>query len=477
MEFDNYTVVLGDTLGGIAKRHDTDVDLIAGINGIDDPNLIYVGQQLKIPTNLYPDDEDFYNEQWICFVDPVGQPICNMKTRVETASGTYTFRTDDQGFIPPVRTKDSNDKPRVHVEKVVGGHKLVAVLSASPGSHQQIIRSPKHKVPMPLRRHEGTPDHDPKEPVRLEPGEAQHNRDEAGNPVMNVGMECPNKENLSLGPNYKYREYILEAATKSGFKPQAIAAVINTESAKKKTVVTKTFKLKGKVVTKSLSASLGEWDPSSSNPRSTAKGMTQFVDGTWLAEAERDGTFINQKALANGWVAKNARGNFSVLPHHKSDVLGLRMDAECAIKAAVDYGTNNFEKLASNGYKFSELNDGERAKILYLCHHLGPGDAPRYLAATIIADNTYWPEKPGQKPKVHRYGAKALLEAQVGAVDAASRAKAHGGNYVAAHRYWLSVFIDDHIKFKNFACDPSKLPEVRPLLDLVAAVGGNNPKF
>jgi hypothetical protein len=205
--------------------------------------------------------------------------------------------------------------------------------------------------------------------------------------------------------------------------------------------------------------------------------MTQFVDGTWLAEAERAGTFINQKAQASGWGAKNSHGNFKIFPDHKSDVLGLRMDAECAIKAAVDYGMNNFDKLASNGYKFSDLNDGERAKILYLCHHLGPGDAPRYLSAAIIADNTYWPGKPGQKPKVHYYGAKALLEAQVGAVDAARRANEHGGNYVAAHRYWLSGFIDDHIRIKNFACDPSKLPGVRPLLDLVSAVGGNNLIF
>lgn len=44
-----YTVVRGDTLTKIAQKYGTTVQKIAELNGIDKPNLIRVGQKLKIP--------------------------------------------------------------------------------------------------------------------------------------------------------------------------------------------------------------------------------------------------------------------------------------------------------------------------------------------------------------------------------------------------------------------------------------------
>lgn len=43
-----YTVVKGDTLGGIAKRYNTTVSKLVELNGIGNPNLIYVGQKIKL---------------------------------------------------------------------------------------------------------------------------------------------------------------------------------------------------------------------------------------------------------------------------------------------------------------------------------------------------------------------------------------------------------------------------------------------
>lgn len=48
-DYTTYTVVRGDTLSAIAKRYGTTVQAIAEANGIDKPNLIRVGQKLKIP--------------------------------------------------------------------------------------------------------------------------------------------------------------------------------------------------------------------------------------------------------------------------------------------------------------------------------------------------------------------------------------------------------------------------------------------
>ena len=46
-----YTVVGGDTLSGIASRYGTTYQELARINNIDNPNLIYAGQVIKIPTS------------------------------------------------------------------------------------------------------------------------------------------------------------------------------------------------------------------------------------------------------------------------------------------------------------------------------------------------------------------------------------------------------------------------------------------
>ena len=45
-----YTVKKGDTLSEIAKRYGTTVNEIASLNNISNPNIIYVGQYLVIPT-------------------------------------------------------------------------------------------------------------------------------------------------------------------------------------------------------------------------------------------------------------------------------------------------------------------------------------------------------------------------------------------------------------------------------------------
>jgi LysM repeat protein len=44
-----HTVVSGDTLGALAGRWSTTVDAVATLNGLEDPNLIVVGQQLIVP--------------------------------------------------------------------------------------------------------------------------------------------------------------------------------------------------------------------------------------------------------------------------------------------------------------------------------------------------------------------------------------------------------------------------------------------
>jgi len=46
-----YTVVSGDTLSGIAEKYGTTYQELARINGIEDPNLIRVGEKIRIPSS------------------------------------------------------------------------------------------------------------------------------------------------------------------------------------------------------------------------------------------------------------------------------------------------------------------------------------------------------------------------------------------------------------------------------------------
>jgi lysozyme len=49
--YTTYTVKAGDTLSGIASKYGTTYQVLASYNGISDPNKIFVGQTIKIPTN------------------------------------------------------------------------------------------------------------------------------------------------------------------------------------------------------------------------------------------------------------------------------------------------------------------------------------------------------------------------------------------------------------------------------------------
>lgn len=48
-DYTEYTVVNGDTLSGIASKFGTTYQKIAEYNGLENPNLIFSGQILKIP--------------------------------------------------------------------------------------------------------------------------------------------------------------------------------------------------------------------------------------------------------------------------------------------------------------------------------------------------------------------------------------------------------------------------------------------
>lgn len=145
--------------------------------------------------------------------------------------------------------------------------------------------------------------------------------------------------------------------------------------------------------------------------------------------------------------AKASDGNIQKL-------LNLRFDPEYAIHAAVDYGVQNLNNLTSAKYQIHCLkNDGEKAKIIYLCHHLGVADAKKFINNTMSAD------------RAHK-----LLKDQVGSVVAEHKAKRFGGDYLKAHRDWLKEYINECIKLPRHMCDNSAAEKIRDLITITEVI-------
>jgi len=209
------------------------------------------------------------------------------------------------------------------------------------------------------------------------------------------------------GANARYAGMLGAAAERTGLPASALAAIIDAEAAK---------------------GPGGTWQPYSRNPRSSAAGLGQFLNGTWEGEAVRSGTWLNSTAEANGWL--DARGQ--VKAESRGALLALRYDPRASIEAVADYARANVAALRRSGATIG-AGTTEVAQAAYLGHHLGVGDAKRFLAGGLSPDR-----------------ARKLLGAQVGSA-AAERRIAQAGGAVAAHRSWLMDYVGKHVRPERFA--------------------------
>ena len=210
-----------------------------------------------------------------------------------------------------------------------------------------------------------------------------------------------------LGPNAGFRDVIHAAAERTGLPAAALAAIVDAEAGKDCD---------------------GKWNTASRNPRSSAAGLGQFLAGTWQSEAERAGTWLNGVASRQGWLGDNGR----LLPGARSALLALRYDGAASINATADYALRSVKQLKSAGVSL----DGDVAtvaRMAYLGHHLGTGDAIRFMKGGLDSSR-----------------AKLLLDAQVGTASA-SRKIAATGDAASAHRSWLLNYVDRHVTPGRFA--------------------------
>lgn len=223
---------------------------------------------------------------------------------------------------------------------------------------------------------------------------------------------APGPAPAGLGANARHAPALAAAAARTGLPAAALAAIVDAEAAHGRD---------------------GAWNAHSRNPRSSAAGLGQFLSATWSGEAERAGTWLNRVAHERGWLAPDGR----VAPAARGALLALRYDPTAAIEATADYARRNLDRLEGAGVRIGETA-GEIARAAYLGHHLGPGDAVRFLGVN------------GLDPA----RARQLLAAQVGSAEAGRRIAA-AASATDAHRAWLVGFMDKRVRPERFAATAS----------------------
>ncbi|MBX3534514.1 MAG: transglycosylase SLT domain-containing protein [Xanthobacteraceae bacterium] len=114
-------------------------------------------------------------------------------------------------------------------------------------------------------------------------------------------------------------------------------------------------------------------NPSAQASTSSAVGLFQFIDTTWLATVKEDGPSFGLQAQANQ-IEKTADGQYFVRdPSVRAEILALRKNPEIAANMAAAFSKRNAEQIRS--VLGREPTSGE----LYIAHFLGANGAKRFL--------------------------------------------------------------------------------------------------
>jgi hypothetical protein len=118
-----------------------------------------------------------------------------------------------------------------------------------------------------------------------------------------------------------------------------------------------------------------DFNPSAGASTSSARGLYQFIDQTWLATMKEAGSDLGYGQYANA-ISKTRSGNYSVDdPSARQAIMKLRDDpAASSVMAAALTQSNSFQLTGQIGRR---PTDSE----LYMAHFMGVGGAARLISA------------------------------------------------------------------------------------------------
>lgn len=227
-------------------------------------------------------------------------------------------------------------------------------------------------------------------------------------PVSRTSANGPIGAVDGLGPNACHQRALIAAAERTGIPASALAAIVNAEAGKTRD---------------------GSWQIYSRNPRSSAAGLGQFLSRTWEGLAEMRGTWLHDFAGRQGWLDKDGQ----VRGECRAALLASRYDPAASIQGIADYARRNLDGLQRAGVS-AEGDAGATARFAYLGHHLGLGDAVRFIRNRGLGADR----------------ARMLLGAQIGTAGSERRIAA-AGDATSAHREWLLEYLDRQFRPDRFA--------------------------
>lgn len=117
-----------------------------------------------------------------------------------------------------------------------------------------------------------------------------------------------------------------------------------------------------------------DFDPSAGATTSSAHGLFQFIDQTWLGTVKEAGTQLGYGNYANA-ITRTSSGSYTVEdPFMKRSIMKLRDDPEAASSMAAALTQSNSFKLT--GLLGRRPSDSE----LYMAHFMGVGGAAKLIA-------------------------------------------------------------------------------------------------
>jgi len=435
-----YTIKAGDTLWGISKRFHITVKELAKINSLHGQKI----HEIKVGQKIYLDFDsnqsiNYETKLKIIILDLAFKPIMKATIRLEFDNNKIT-KTTDKGFFDNIYVHDHSKGIKIYYKNINGNFDLIANHKKLPlGNKVLKLTSRKLKVEGIHYAKEGVSQYSvneilselkkigkpvvdgigdllgsssissiksEKNNVAIPEEKKEQIRTDKGNSTHVIASQFT-EDNFLLKPiNNKYRSYIVSAAKRHGFTPHSLAAVIDAEAAKiKKT---------------------GEWDVNSKASSSSAAGLTQFLDGTWLSMCK------DKTCLVGQYVLENPKSS-------KAQKLNLRFNAEMAIDAAAAYAISNFK---ASGLPYQNLTEpSSMAKFAYLLHHEGPTGGKKFVLNTLSEE------------RAHK-----LLYIQFGK-NGAKQATAflnRFNNAKEAYGAWLCNYIDGHINIYQYVVDKNK---------------------
>lgn len=438
---EDYIVRRGDTLTTLASRRGILIrDILRDNPQITNPDRIYVGQRLRLPADA----------RSVSYTVRRGDTLTEIAQRHGTTAGD--IHRANRGQISDADLIYPGQRLRIPVGR--GTTPPTQPIVQTPPATNQTQPPPTQQQPPPT---EQTP------PVVQPPVTQPPTNEQTPPPTTSRGE-------LRLGVNEEYREALLLAERRTGIDAAALASLIDAEAAKDRRT--------------------GRWLPDSQASTSSARGLTQFINDTWVAQARVGGSLLNETALERGYIRATDNG-FEVLD--RTALLALRDDPTLSIVSAAEHGRDNLARLERNGFLPANLTDDEKAKYMYFAHHEGYAGATRHLTDSRTADENQARRALETNRAVvrARYGttvaefverhngsyreayqefaeaeARRIFPSQVGRRTVNQYVEQHG-SYEQGYRAWLNDYTDARIqpsryRETNGAQTPTAPPETNP---------------